>query len=232
MAVKYLLAVSAIAISLAMPSLSSAQTNPVYSLDFSGFPGGSVLSWLGTKGFVPKQDAGNSRKVTYAITQDGLVLETKTRAQAFLLNERDIPGARTLRVQWGVNVFPPGASYEKGVRSEAVMVYVFFGKERHASGSVLVPNSPYFIGFFLCESGSTNVPFKGRYYQATGRYVCVDRPSAGATVTSDIPVGERFMQAFGKAAPEISGVAIAIDTASAKGSGVAQSFVRKIEFLP
>jgi len=34
------------------------------------------------------------------------------------------------------------------------MVYVFFGHEKYSSGSMFVPDSPYFIGFFLCPNES------------------------------------------------------------------------------
>ena len=159
-------------------------------------------------------------------------LETKTHAFGLLLNEMDVRDYSKIRIEWGIDAFPPGASYEEGIRSEAVMVYVFFGKERHSSGSLLIPDSPYFIGLFLCESGSTNEPFKGRYYHAGGRFICVDRPPLGASVTTDFPIAEAFTRVVGKdQAPDISGFGISIDTVNAKGTGIARSFVRKIEFL-
>ena len=37
------------------------------------------------------------------------------------------------------------------VRSDAVVVYVFFGNQKLSSGSLLIPNSPYFLRLFLCE---------------------------------------------------------------------------------
>jgi len=51
-----------------------AADNVVFSMDFSGFPGGSVLTWLGSKGFQPKQDASNETKVIYNVMQSELVL--------------------------------------------------------------------------------------------------------------------------------------------------------------
>jgi len=220
---------SAIAV-CAHPAHSAS--NVVYSVDFSGFSGGPVLRWLESRGFLPKQDASNSRRIVYSVTRDTLMLETKSRAFGLLLNETDVRDYSRVRIEWGVDAFPPGASYENGIRSEAVMVYIFFGKERHASGSLLIPDSPYFIGLFLCESGATNEPFRGRYHLASGRFVCVDRPSPGSPVTTDFPIAEAFTRIFGKdQAPDISGFGIAVDTANAKGTGVAKSFIRKIEFL-
>ena len=228
-----LLAICAIVSSLIIAAADAARSadSVIYGVDFSGFPGGSVLKWLGSKGFQPKQDASNARRVVYSVSQGNLVLETKTHAFGILLNEMDVRDYSRVRIEWGVDAYPPGASYEKGIRSEGAMVYVFFGKERHASGALFVPDSPYFIGLFLCESERTNEPFKGRYYHAGGRFICVDRPPPGATVTTDFPIAEAFARIFGKEAPDVSGFGIAIDTASAKGGGIAKSFVRKIEFL-
>ena len=200
-------------------------------VQFSGYSGGSVLSWLGTKGFVAKQDATNPRRVVYSASPSELMLETKTHAFGLLLNEMDVPNASRVRIEWGVDTFPADASYEKGIRAEAVMVYIFFGKERHASGSLFIPDSPYFLALNLCETDATNKPFMGRYHQASGRFICVARPQPGATVVTDFPLAETFRRVFGKSeVPDISGFGLAIDTASAKGNGVAKSFIRNIEF--
>ena len=215
-------------------SARSTESAPtvIYGGGFAGDAGGAVLPWLSAKGFVPKQDASNTRKVVYFDDEHDLVLATKTRAFALLLNEADVQGYSKIRIEWGVDIYPPGASYERGVRAEAVMVYVFFGNERLASGSFLIPDSPYFIGLFLCESEPTGRAFTGRYYHAGGRFVCVDRPPPGELVTTEYPIAEAFTLLFGKSpAPVISGFGIAIDTNNAKGDGVAKAFVRKIEFV-
>jgi len=207
--------------------------SPERAVVFSGFPGGSVLSWLGTKGFVPRQDAGNPRRVVYSASPSQLMLETKTRAFGLLVNEQlNVRDFSRVRIEWGVDAFPAGASYERGIRSEAIMVYIFFGQERHPSGSTFVPNVPYFLALFLCENDRTNEPFVGRFHQTNGRFICVAQPKLGATVTTDFPIAETFKRVFGKGqVPEISGIGVAIDTANVRGSGVAKSFIRKIEFL-
>ena len=233
MAAKYLLAVCASAALILGASLLPARAadSPKRGVDFSGYPGGSVLGWLGGKGFAPKQDASNARRVVYTASSSELMLETRSRAFGLLLNEKDVRGASRVHIEWGVNTFPPGASYEKGVRAEAIMLYIFFGKERHASGSLFIPDSPYFLALYLCESEATNTPFRGRYHHASGRFICVDRPQPGATVTTDFPLAQTFKRVFGKTeVPEISGIGLAIDTANVSGSGVAKSFIRKIEF--
>jgi hypothetical protein len=231
---KLLLAVctlASVAIIASAPPARAADS-VIYGVDFSGFSGGSVLDWLGSKEFQPKQDAANGRRVVYSVSQDNLVLETRSRAFALVLNETDVRDYSRIRIEWRVDAFPPGASYEAGVRSEAIMVYVFFGNERHSSGSLLIPDSPYFLGLFLCESEATNQPFRGRYYHAIGRYICLDRPPLGKLVTTEFPIAEAFTRIFGRGQPpDISGFGIAIDTSNARGNGVAKSSIRRIEFL-
>jgi hypothetical protein len=165
-------------------------------------------------------------------SESALVLETKTQAAGLLLSEVDVSTYSKIRIRWGVDAFPHGASYAKGVRSESIMVYVFFGTEKIRSGSFLIPDSPYFIGLFLCDSDPVGEAFKGRYFQAGGRYVCIDHARKGEEVTTDFPIAAIFRQLFGQThAPAISGLGIGIDTESTKGSGVAKSFISEIELL-
>src|SRR5215510_3774621 len=133
MAGKHWLTICAIAALAMTASVDSARSADRLKrgVDFSGFSGGSIWDWLGSKGFEPKQDASNARRVVYSASPSALVLETKTRAFGLLLNEMDVRDYSHVRVHWGVDTFPPGASYQKGVRAEAVMLYVFFGRERH-----------------------------------------------------------------------------------------------------
>jgi hypothetical protein len=200
--------------------------------DFTGYSGGPVLKWLAQKGFVAKQDATSASKVQFSIADDDLILEAKRKALALLLSEANLAGFSRIRITWGVDEFPEGASYEKGLRSDAAMVFIFFGDEKISSGSMLVPDSPYFIGLFLCQTDPVGRPYQGRYFKAGGRYVCVDQTKTGETVTTDFAIDDAFKRFFGLShTPYISGVGIAIDTDSAKGKGTAKSFIREIEFL-
>ena len=112
------------------------------------------------------------------------------------------------------------------------MIHVFFGKDKVSSGSLLVPNSPYFIGLFLCRAGRIDHPYTGRYFKAGGRYVCLRHPSLDEPLVSEFDLGQAFKTYFGSAdVPAISGFTIAIDTEHATGTATAKSFVRRIEFL-
>jgi hypothetical protein len=219
-------------LALAPNGASAAPKTGPYSLGFSNFTGGSALNWLEKKGFVPQQDAATESKIQFSISHEALILEAKKRAHGLLLKETNVVGYSRIRIVWGVDAFPMGASYEKGIRSDSVMVYVFFGDEKLSSGSFLIPDSPYFIGLFLCQSDPVGHPYQGRYFHAGGRYVCADQTKAGEMVTTDFSIAEAFKRYFDKGEPPfISGLGIAIDTAAAKGSGVAKSYIRTIEFL-
>jgi hypothetical protein len=86
------------------------------------------MNWLESKGLKPKQDAENTKKIVYLVTQNDLVIEAKTHVHALLLDDVSIKDYSKLRIEWGIHAFPSGASYEKGIRSEAIMVYVFLAR--------------------------------------------------------------------------------------------------------
>ena len=125
-----------------------------YDVIFTDYASGPPLQWLDKKGFKPERDAANSRKVVVSHAGNGLVLETRKQAAGLLLSQVQIHTYSTIRITWGVNAFPPGASYANGVRSEAIMVYVFFGTEKISSGHFLVPDRPVFHRIVPVRFGS------------------------------------------------------------------------------
>ena len=202
-----------------------------HTVNFSDYSGGPVLPYLVAKGFEPKRDADNQSRVAYAAADGALVLEARRQAQAVLLHEANVIEYSKVRIEWGVNVFPAGASYQKGVRSESIMVLIFFGDKKMSSGSLLIPDSPYFIGLNLCETDPIGQAFTGRYFKVGGRYICVNQPKPGETVVSEFPIAETFSRLYGQPAPDISGLGLAIDTEATKGSGVAKAFIKSIQFI-
>ena len=217
------LGVTAFAVqALGAPNLS-------YDMSFSDFSGGSPLDWLAGKGYEVKREEG---RVVFGFAGNNLVLETNEKAAGLVVSEVHIPRYSNIRIKWGVNVFPVGASYVNGIRSEAIMVYVFFGNQKLPSGSSFIPDAPYFIGLSLCESDPVDEGFKGRFFKAGGRYVCIGRAHEGQAINTEYPIADAFRRLFGQSkAPPITGLGIAIDTESAKGNGVAKSFISQIQLL-
>ena len=210
----------------------SGDPDLIYSVDFSDYAAGAVMTWLGSKGFVPEQDMKEQRRIALTGSDKELTLQAKSRSLGLLVDEVNIAGASRIRIDWGVQSFPPGASYEQGIRSDAVMVYIFFGSKKISSGSLLIPDSPYFLGLFLCESDRIGYPYIGRYFKLGGRYVCVDRTTPGKDVVTDFALGDAFLKYFERdELLPLSGIAIGVDTKSAKWDGSAKAFIKRIEFL-
>jgi len=204
-----------------------------YLLDFSDYSEGSVESWLQIKGFKFERDAKNRSKLDLDINDNALVLEAKKAVFGILVDEAvDVKEFSRIRIEWGVHKYPKGASYEKKVNNEALMVYIFFGYDKISSGSFLIPNSPYFIGLFLCEDEKVNFPYKGRYFHKSGRFVCLGKPKPGETVISEFDLITAFQTYFEEdEVPVISGISLAVDTKKSKEGGKAAAFIKSVEFI-
>ena len=120
------------------------------------------------------------------------------------------------------------------MRNEAIMVIIFMGDERQSSGSFFIPDSPYFVGLFLCHGDDKlNYPYVGSYFKKGGRYVCGDSPAVGELVTTRFNLLEAYRSYFDKERdddPAVSGLALALDTKKAQKGGRTSAFIREIRF--
>lgn len=219
---------------LAAPAASAAD-RLVHVVRFSNYTEGSIDDWLKAKGFVFREDARRRDRIDLDVERNGLVLEAKRRAFGIVSSEAvNIPDFSRIEIDWGVNRFPAGASYEQGVRNEALMVMVFMGDERRPSGSMFIPDSPYFIGLFLCHGDDKLYhAYVGAYFKKSGRYVCTGRPKPGVLVTSRFDLFTAYRAYFDKERdddPGISGIALALDTKKAGAGGRSSAFIREIRF--
>ncbi len=217
-----------------LPSTALAEAAKLaHVIRFNDYETGSEEDWLQTKGFEFRQDMRKRNFIDLEVTDDRLLIEAKRRALGIMSNETvNVSEFSHIEIDWGVNVFPEGASYEQGVRNEAIMVYVFMGDERLPSGSMFIPDSPYFIGLYLCHGDDRiNHPYQGAYFKKSGRFVCTDRPADGESVTSRFDLFEGYRTFFDKERdddPGISGLAIALDTKKASNRGQSSAFVKEI----
>ena len=208
----------------------------VHVVRFTDYEEGSIDDWLAAKGFRFQQDATRRNRIDLDVGDKGLVIDAKRRAHGIMTNESvNVPEFSAIEIDWGVNQHPGGASYEQDVRNEAIMVIVFMGDEDQPSGSMFVPDSPYFVGLFLCSGDDrTNHPYVGRYFKKGGRYVCVDRPKEGELVTSRFNLLEAYRTYFDEEQddnPAVSGLALAVDTSKGTDGGRSSAFVREIRFF-
>ena len=204
-----------------------------FLIDFSDYETGSVECWLRDKGFQFEKDANDRRKLEVDVSKDALILESKDRIRALIINEGvDLVQYNTIRLEWGIIKYPKGASYEKKVNNEAIMIIVFFGYDKISSGHFLIPNAPYFIGFFLGKDEKVGKGYVGRYFQKGGRYVCLGNPKPAEMVVSEYDLISAFKRKYEKdEVPIISGIGLAIDTTRSGGGGKAAAFIKSIEFL-
>jgi hypothetical protein len=207
--------------------------SPDFIIDFSGYTGDSVDHWLRTKGFKFEKDARDRRLLQLSVAKDALILEAKGRLRGFLLNDSvNLEKVTTVRIAWGIIQYPQEVSYARKVNNEALMLYVFFGRERIPSGNLLVPDSPYFIGLFLCDDDQVNFPYKGRYFHTSGRFVCLGKPEPNQTIVSEFNLDAAFKSYFGKhSTPGVTGIGLGVDTSSAGRNGTAGAFIKGIEFV-
>jgi hypothetical protein len=202
-------------------------------IEFSGYTGVSVDDWLRAKGFKFEKDARNRRLLQLSVANDALILEAKGRLSGFLLNDTvDLERVTTIRIEWGIIQYPQDVSYARKVNNEALMLYVFFGREHIPSGHILIPNSPYFIGLFLCDDEQMNFPYMGRYFHTGGRFVCLGKPKPNETIVSEFDLNAAFKSYFGKDnTPGVTGIGLGVDTSSAGRNGTAGAFIKSIEFV-
>ncbi len=111
----------------------------VYLVRFTDYEQGPIDDWLLGKGFKFEEDAKRRNRIDFDVGPNGLVLDAKRRAFGIMPNESvNVPEFTFIEIDWGVNKHPPGASYEQGVRNEAIMVVVFMGDENQPSGSLFI----------------------------------------------------------------------------------------------
>ena len=217
------------------PNVSSETEKLVHILRFNDYESGSIDDWLKGKGFLFKHDANRRNVIDLDISDDKLTIEAKRRAFGIMLNESvNVREFTHIEIDWGVNKFPEDASYEEGVLNEAIMVFVFLGDERKSSGSLLIPDSPYFIALFLCHGkDKVNHPYIGSYYKHSGRYVCIDRPAPGQMTTTRFNLLAAYRNYYDKEQdddPAVSGVALALDTKKSGAAGRSSAFIKEIRF--
>lgn len=225
------MAVGALPVCAADVSVATAGSKNII-VDFSGYSGGSAAQWLGTRGFKLEQDAKKPNLLALSIDDQVLTLEAKGRMTGFILNDSvNFDNIRKVKINWGIKRYPQEVSYHNKINNEALMLYFFFGKEKISSGHILIPNSPYFIGLFLCRDDEVNFPYKGRYFHTSGRFVCLGKPTPGQTVVSEFDLDSAFKSYFSKkVTPSITGIGFGIDTSKAGGGGMAAAYIKSIEF--
>lgn len=214
--------------------ISWTQTQ-VVKFDFTDYKSGSVLSWLTAKGFLLGNDASNAQLVTLSGDNGRLTVKTVSKALSTIGNVSLSIHAIKLRITWGVNSYPEGADWSRGINREPIMVIISFGEEKYSAGglkSFVLDPLPYYIGFFLCEKNANKNHFMvGRSYQLQGRYVCMDSPVIGKEVITIVNLQDAFQKVFrAKMKMPITAVVLETDTTNLY-YGTSSAFIKSIELI-
>ena len=207
----------------------NGEAEVIHRLDFTQPSSGDAAAWLREQGFELRMSAS---ELSPRFTERGLVLSTDEAITGLFARELKLPAAERVRITWGVDRYPEGANWEKGVYRVPIAVMISFGDKEIGSGSLFVPNIPYFIGLFLSDEAKPGKAYTANYYHKGGRYLC--KPcltEPGQTVTTTLDLDESFQRFFDGPArtPPVSGLSFQMNTDDTRGG--AQAFITSIEFL-
>ncbi len=220
----------ALCLMISVPAQSDEESKIVHTVDFSGNHGKKAPDWLKESGYRLEKDAADENRLAFSFNATSLIIETKRKAFGLAMKEVPDLQIRKVRIIWGVDRYPAGASWENGLKREALMLFLFYGKERIRSGNLFLPNTPYYAGLFLSDVDTKDKVYVGNNYQHCGRYVCVANPKPGETVTSEFDL-DTFKSMFGKdKTPALSAFSLEVDT-SGTADGLSKAFVSRIDFL-
>lgn len=206
---------------------SNIYAEVLFSLDFTKEKSGNAVQWLEENGFDFKLDADD-----LSLSFDrGLILRNEGDINGLMIKQLNIKNAKRVKIEWGVQKFPAGIDWENGIFRDTAMVIVSFGTQKISSGSFVVPNLPYFLGIFLGQKEIEGKAYKGNYYQKGGRYFCSPCPAnSNQTVVTNFELSDRFKSEFGRSTvPPITAIAIESDTRDLEG--IAETHIKRIEFL-
>lgn len=207
---------------------TSASAAVLHTFDFSTQPDGDAGPWLQKSGFQYKLDA---KKLDAKFRDHRLVLTTKDRLAGLFIHPMDVSNVKSVRISWGVNLYPDGADWEKGNYRVPIAVVISLGSKKVDSGSIVVPNAPYFISPFLSRNAVAGRIYTARYFKKGGRYVCNPcAPDAGTLVTTTVDLAAIYNSQFEPGAlPPVTGFSFQMNTKDTRGG--ASAFLQKVELL-
>ncbi len=217
-----------LSVTFAFAGYPAGNETVLLSLDFTT-TGPDARQWLKRHGFILKKDMANDRFIRLAGSKDrGLLISVNQSAFGLAVRRvLDLYDVGRVEVQWGVTRYPQGADWRRGVHREPLMVTLFFGP-KVAADHFYLPDSPFFIGLFLCKDGGRSIPFIGKSYRQTGRYYCCDDAGANLLSTSTVNIAAAYRKWFATdVVPPLTGIGIEVDT-SDLADGSARAWLKKI----
>ena len=214
--------------------------NESYSLDFTQIQG-NALDWFEERGWEEQVDMD---KMNPRFENGSLVIEAKDAVSGvffkdFRTESKRLSGINRIRINWGVEQYPEGADWSGPVEEKrnvrnAIGVMVFFGDENQESGSIFIPDIPYFLALFLGEKERPGKAYRANYWQKGGRYFCISCDGNTGEFITEMDIPNTFKDQFGFDPPPITGIAIDADATntSSKNGRHSKAYIKKIELLP
>lgn len=231
--IKMKIRMAAVAILACFTGVATLFAQGTTSFNFPQNPQTDSYSWLKQNGFVLKKGAADSSQFKLSSSANGLVVQAVEPALGLIVKEGlKIHNFKKMTIKWGINNYPAGANWDKGVHNEPLMIYVFFGEKEYSSDSIFIPNSPPFIGFYLGQNDKIGGCHTGRHFTTGGRYICMANPPVGQVITTEIDLVAEFKKAFGDSIPMplyISGISIESDTSDLSSGSMSSAFVTDIQ---
>ena len=214
--------------------------NESYLLDFTQIQG-NALDWFEERGWEEQVDMD---KMNPRFENGSLVIEAKDAVSGvffkdFRTESKRLSGINRIRINWGVDQYPEGADWSGPVEEKrnvrnAIGVMIFFGDENQESGSVFIPDIPYFLALFLGELERPGKAYLANYLQNGGRFFCISCDGNVGEFISEMDIPNTFKDQFGFDPPPITGIAIDADATntSSKNGRHSKAYIKKIELLP
>ena len=214
--------------------------NEFYLLDFTQIQG-NALDWFEERGWEEQVDMD---KMNPRFENGSLVIEAKDDVSGvffkdFRTESKRLSGINRIRINWGVEQYPEGADWSGPVEEKrnvrnAIGVMIFFGDENQESGSVFIPDIPYFLALFLGEKERPGKAYLANYWQKGGRYFCISCDGNTGEFITEMDIPNTFKDQFGFDPPAIIGIAIDADATntSLKNGRHSKAYIKKIELLP
>ena len=204
------------------------QDKVIASFDFTQPSSTDATQWLKKQGFEFKLSAAD---INPHFQDNRLVLKTSGQYAGLIAKEVNIDSVDRVRITWGVNEYPEGANWAAGVYRVPIAVMMSFGDKTVDSGSLFVPDTPYFVGLFLGKNEQEGRAYKAEYYREGGRYFCQPcGPEPGKVVTTTFDFDKVLQENFEISSQlPVTSVGIQMNTTDTQGG--ARAFIEKIEFL-
>ena len=216
-----------VGIFFALPAFSSG--NSISVIDFGNVKTNDTEKWLKSNGY---EFEFNTEEMNPKFENGRLNIVPDQDVFGLMILRIDIPEAKRVRIYWGANAFHEEGDYSKEIRREVISVAISFGKETLPSGSIFIPDVPYFINIVFGRYEDPEKQYLGSYHKQGGRVIC---PSCGLAepnkeIVTEVDLERQFAKGFpGVPMPAVSSISIATDTRDSNFRY--RAFIRKIEFL-